>query len=270
MNFRKYIYAVSLIAAGMSLSACSNVDEDERFIEIEPEVAARRVLIEDFTGQNCINCPAATAVIEQIQEAYGAENIIAVGIHSGPFGVNHDGSPTPLYTDTGDYYYKKWGVRGQPTGMIDRHGLVNNPQYWMGIVKNVIGIASPLKLEGECSYDATTRKASITVNAEAIYDINGIVQVWLVEDGIVSYQMMGDGKTNDNYIHNHVFRAAVNDKDGEPITMAFSEKKDLTYEAQIDGSWKAENMSVVAFIANDDEGVLQTVKIPVIKKAEAQ
>lgn len=265
MNFRKYIYAVSFIAAGMSLSACSNVDEDERFIEIEPEVAAKRVLIEDFTGQDCINCPTASTVIEQIQEAYGAENIIAVGIHSGHFGQN-----TPLLTETGDYYYKKWGVRGQPTGMIDRHGLVSNPNLWMNIVKVAIGVASPLKLEGECSYDDATRKASITVNAEALDNVDGILQVWLVEDGIVSYQKMVDGSTNHNYVHNHVFRAAVNDKDGEPFTMAFNEKKDITFEAVIDRQWKAENMSAVAFVANDEDGVVQTVRIPLTKTADEQ
>ena len=45
------------------LLACSNIDESERFIYVPPIDAQRAVLIEDFTGQACVNCPAASDVI---------------------------------------------------------------------------------------------------------------------------------------------------------------------------------------------------------------
>ena len=50
------------------LTACSNIGEDERLIYVKPEPAKRVVLLEDFTGQRCVNCPKGTEVIEQLQQ----------------------------------------------------------------------------------------------------------------------------------------------------------------------------------------------------------
>lgn len=260
MDFKRNIYrGMSLLVAGVALTACSNVDEDDRFIYVEPEPVAKRVLIEDFTGQRCVNCPAATAIIEQLQESYGADNVIAVAIHSGPFGKG-----TPLRTDTGDYYYSKWGVKQQPTGMIDRQGLESNSLRWTTIVSDQIGKTAPLELEGEGSYDETSREASITVSAEGVLDVSGTLQVWLVEDGIVGIQLKPNNVTDREYVHNHVFRATVNDRDGEAFSVASGEKKDLTFTYKLDAGWNAANMAAVAFVA-DATGVLQTVRIPLVK-----
>lgn len=259
MDFkRRFFSGISLFAAGMALIACGDIDEDNRLIYVEPETVAKRVLIEDFTGQRCVNCPAATAVIEQLQETYGADNVIAVAIHSGPFGKN-----TPLRTDTGDYYYSKWGVKQQPTGMVDRQGLESNPQIWMTKVAEQIGKTSPLKLEGKCSYDEK-RGGYVTVNAEGVLDVSGTLQVWLVEDGIVGIQFKPNNVTDREYVHNHVFRAAVNGRDGEAFSISAGESKDLSFSFTIDDSWNADNMAAVAFVA-DATGVLQTVRIPLVK-----
>lgn len=105
MKLKNNIYnKFAICAAALSLMACSNIDEDDRFIEVEPVEVAKRVLIEDFTGQRCVNCPNASEMIESLQEQYGAENVIAVGIHSGPFSKTASGRPLSLWTETGDYY----------------------------------------------------------------------------------------------------------------------------------------------------------------------
>lgn len=105
MKLKNNIYnKFAICAAALSLMACSNIDEDDRFIEVEPVEVAKRVLIEDFTGQRCVNCPNASEMIESLQEQYGAENVIAVGIHSGPFSKTVTNQPFPLWTETGDYY----------------------------------------------------------------------------------------------------------------------------------------------------------------------
>ncbi len=63
----------------------------------------RAVLIEDFTGQKCVNCPNGTTLINDIVETYGEDNVIAVGIHSGP--LSKDGEDG-LATETGNDYYR--------------------------------------------------------------------------------------------------------------------------------------------------------------------
>ena len=90
------------------LSSCSNIDENDRFIYVPPVAVGRCVLIEDFTGQTCLNCPRAAETIEKLQEQYGADTVIAVAIHSGPLALKPTASVIGLRTDLGDLYYGHW------------------------------------------------------------------------------------------------------------------------------------------------------------------
>ena len=90
--------------------ACSEIPEDERLVYVEPPAVNRAVLIEDFTGQRCVNCPNAIIEIEQLEQQYGKENVIAVGIHSGPLAVWNSDRLTGLRTQVGDTYYDYWQV----------------------------------------------------------------------------------------------------------------------------------------------------------------
>ena len=46
MKLKKLIYNVSLFAVGLTLAACSDIAEDDRFEYVEPAEVAKRVLIE--------------------------------------------------------------------------------------------------------------------------------------------------------------------------------------------------------------------------------
>ena len=91
--------------------------------------------------------------------------------------------------------------------------------------------------------------------------------MWLIEDGIVALQMMPDGSSNDDYVHNHVFRAAVNGTWGEDVTVKEGEATNKQYTYTLPENWNAENVSVVAFVYSDN-GVEQTVKKAIVAKQE--
>ena len=97
MNTRTFLLGCLMTGTAM-LTACSQIDEGERLIYVEPTEAQRAVLVEDFTGQKCVNCPNATNVLHDILEAYGENNIIPVAIHCGPYGLN---TATGLVTEAG-------------------------------------------------------------------------------------------------------------------------------------------------------------------------
>lgn len=264
MKLKNNIYnKFAICAAALSLMACSNIDEDDRFIEVEPVEVAKRVLIEDFTGQRCVNCPNASEMIESLQEQYGAENIIAVGIHSGPFSKTASGRPLSLWTETGDYYFNSWNIDAQPTGVIDRKTVSSTYQSWGTIVRDALQASAPLTLGATTSYDEATRTVTINVNAKGVLDVTGKLQLWLIEDNITDMQAMPDGSINNNYVHNHVFRTAVNGQAGEDFSIAWDEEKTVTSTYVLNEDWNAENMSVVAFVYNNS-GVQQVVKVPVI------
>lgn len=271
MKLNNKIYGkLAICAAALSFTACSNIAEDDRLIYVEPVEVSKRVLIEDFTGQGCVNCPNATLVIEEMQKQYGADNVIAVGIHSGPYAKTMSGQNYPLWTETGDYYYDSWDIEAQPTGVIDRKFVSSTYQSWGAIVRSELQESAPIELDATTEYDAATRTVTVNVNAKGILDVTGKLQVWLTEDNITNIQYMPDGSINTQYVHNHVFRTAVNGRDGEDFSVKWNEEKTATCTAVLDEGWKAENMSVVAFVYNVS-GVQQVVKVPVIPaKDEAQ
>lgn len=271
MKLRKLIYNVSLCAVGVMFTACSDIAEDERFIYVEPAEVAKRVLIEDFTGQRCVNCVTGAATIEQIMETYGEENVIAVGLYGGALGSEPlGGPPYPLTIEESEWYYAHWGIEGspQPMAMIDRGAIISNIADWPAAVRDRIQMQAPVLLEASCNYDAASRQVEITVYADGVSAISGQLQVWLTEDGIVSKQSIpGQREMDEDYVHNHVFRATVNAPMGDAVTVGVGERVTHTFTYTLKEDWVADNMSVVTFIY-DDSGVLQAAKAPIIPKAE--
>lgn len=252
-------------------TACSDIAEDERFIYVEPAEVAKRVLIEDFTGQRCVNCVTGAATIEQIMETYGEENVIAVGLYGGALGSEPlGGPPYPLTIEESEWYYAHWGIEGspQPMAMIDRGAIISNIADWPAAVRDRIQMQAPVLLEASCNYDAASRQVEITVYADGVSAISGQLQVWLTEDGIVSKQSIpGQREMDEDYVHNHVFRATVNAPMGDAVTVGVGERVTHTFTYTLKEDWVADNMSVVTFIY-DDSGVLQAAKAPIIPKAE--
>ena len=244
------------ILAAAILTACSHIDEDERYIYEKLEQADRVVLLEDFTGQRCVNCPRGTEVIEQLQKEFG-DKVIAVGIHGGPLGFAGTATAKGLATNVGDEYYDHWKLEYQPVGLVDRHGAVNYSD-WAKAVKEELAKTAAVDLKAS----ATLKDGTINMVVEATGKegtVSGKLQVWVLEDGITAMQMMPDGSTNREYVHNHVFRTAVNGSWGEDMTIHEAETRKQTYTQAVDASWNTANLSIVAFVYNNN-GVEQAVK----------
>lgn len=271
-NYFSKITILSLAAA--AISACSNIDENNRYIDVKPADVSptevyRHVLIEDFTGQRCVNCPNATDEIEKIKSEYGDSNIVAVGIHSGPLGFAGNAKVVGLLTDTGNEYYKWWNIDMQPKGIVNRVGDVSDYPMWMSLVYSEIHKTTPVTITLDNSYDEASGKATINASVFSSEDVAGKLQLWVVEDSIVTLQMMPDGSGNSNYVHNHVFRSAVNGTWGEDISITGGSTFTKQYSLTLDESWKAANVSIVAFVCDSEcKNVQQVTKKALITKQE--
>jgi len=268
MKMKNILYAM-FCAVCFSVVSCDTVGENDRLIYVKPAEVKRCVLLEDFTGQRCINCPNAADVIAQLQEQYGEDNVIAVGIHGGPLAVNSNGKVTGLRTATGDEYYAAAGSPSLPAGRVGRVGGTYTSDQWQTAVYEQIQQTSIVSIEAACSYAETSRELTVDVSAFGAEKVDGKLQIWLVEDGIVAMQLMPDGSANASYVHNHVFRMAVNSTWGEEFNLAEGEVRSVSRTATIDSSWKPENMAVVAFIYNDN-GVQQVTKTKLINNEPEQ
>lgn len=260
---KKLLFLASI--ATLFLASCNEITEEKRFTYIKPAQVNRTVLIEDFTGQQCPNCPTATDIIHELQEEYGDTSIIAVGIHSGPTGFKGHGNYIGLATDLGDLYYYHYGVSYQPCGMINRHGLVNY-DTWRSLVRSALEEKATLDLDLTCNYDeADNNRVDIDIDAYGTDGTTtGRLQLWVLEDSITAVQIMPTGATELNYVHNHVLRDAPNGEWGNEFTIAEGEKKRVHHEYRLNTAWKARNISIVAFVYNDN-GVQQAVKKALIQ-----
>lgn len=257
MKIKNLFLGVATAAMAMAAASCSNIDEGDRLIYVKPAEVGRAILIEDFTGQRCINCPTGTEIINGIVDTYGEDNVIAVGIHSGPLGFAGNAKTVGLMTDTGNEYYTRWDKEnkmGQPWVIFNRKTSPDSHyNNWAAMVGTIISEKANLSVKIANAYDAATRTLTTTVGADGVNGtVNGKLQVWIVEDGVKALQMMPDGKSNKEYIHNHVFRAAVNGTWGEDVTVKEGETTTMKYSYKLPEAWNADNIAVVAFVYNDN------------------
>ena len=261
----------------MGLTACSNIDEDERLIYVEPAEVNRPVLIEDFTGQACVNCPNATAAIHELQETYGEENVIAVAIHCGPFAHLRSNMGNAFLSDLGtklgDEYYTHWNIEAQPGVKINRGAPIYDTNQYAAAVAN------ELKKTSTVHFDAVEfSNNAVLVNLSSSDRVEGRLQVWIVEDSINAkdpqtkyQQFMPDGSRRQDYVHNHVFRASLtNDAYGEPVTLEAGNKS-YTQVFYLQGNealdnfehlWQKQYLSAVVFFWNEQQGVMQAIRVP--------
>ena len=273
MNFKNlFIGIVSIV----TLSACSNISDDERFVFVEHKELnggdntefISTVLIEDFTGQRCKWCPEGTRTIDKQVEQYGAEKVIPVAIHAGGLSFAGSSKFPGFKTDLTTYYWDKNGFNSetvQPTAVFNRRVTSSERESWPTFIFNELNRKASVALSLDATFDSATRTVTITSDYYAADDKSASLQLWLLESGIVSLQTDGDADLT-NYVHNHVLRDAINGNDGEQVTISKSKQQKVNTYA-IPEKYVAENCHIVAFFY-DTTGILQAAIAPVIKGAE--
>lgn len=262
----KYIIKYAFISLALLTASCDNISENDRYIKVEATKAERTVLLEDFTGQNCVNCPAAHRTIEALEQQYGS-HLIAVSIHAGHFGIPADNKRyTGLMQPEGRIYNDRYGIEDYPSGIIDGKIPVLNPDQWATAVYDDLSVKTPLMIDIHADLDRDTNLISIDCSLSTSESLGGKLIVWIIESGIVARQEdINEGRIHD-YIHNNVFRACVNGVDGNNVTVQPGSSLDLNYSIPLKDTstekWIPENLAVVAFLS-DASGVVQAAKVPV-------
>ena len=274
---KKYISLFSII---LIITSCDV--EEGPFINdyntyVNPE---KKVLIEDFTGHLCPNCPDAARELDAIHDIYG-DQIIGMALHvTKSFARPYAASQAPLFqydfrTKWGDEWDAFYGVSdaGLPRGMINRIGYQND-SHKLGIDEWATIVANELKKEIDFKIYLSSTESSISITSEVQNNINGNykIVVCLTESNVVNWQK--DGQQNvENYEHNHVLRTVLIDNElststsyitGQQIEKTINYDLSALEQFNIDysqntaelgngnsGGWDASNMSIIAYIYND-------------------
>jgi hypothetical protein len=263
-HFSKTFF-ISLVVAAL-VAGCDIVDEPY-LVEIgsvgpEPGEKVRKVLLEDFTGQKCPNCPEAAEIAHNLQDL-NPDQIVILTIHAGFWAVpSSSGNFTADYrTSVGDDLNSSFNIEYNPTGMINRTEYDGTrtltPDKWEGAVNAQLDMPAQAWIVITNEYGTSNRKLICSVESTFLENLDGTYKIcaFLTESGIISPQQTEDG-IDTTYEHNHVLRASLNGTWGDLVGgdgMAVANNK-LTdeFEINLDNAWNAENCNIAAFIYNTE------------------
>ena len=248
-----FLGIAGLAAASAALTSCDSVSEPDRLVPAEI-VPQRAVLIEEFTGQDCRNCPDGHAALKDIIATLG-DSVVAVGIHASALAFP---PPLGLKTETGEEYYKAAGSPALPSAVIDMATPALQVAEWGSYINHLIMDPTPFTVIADAEVSSDGKTYDIDVAFSAGDDFQGKLLVWVVENDIVGIQN-NYGTYIMDYVHNHVFRAAVNGTWGEDVTLKSGTPQYKTYSIEMQKDWNPEHIHAVAFLYNDG-GVMQVTQ----------
>ena len=235
---------------------------------VSTELQNKNVLIEEFTGIHCGNCPDAHELIDEILKAQG-EVVYALAYHSGYYAVPFPEEPEfrTEYGDSLDIYFIP---DGYPSGMVNRNRYDNQlmlaRNLWSTTAHDIVKETAPVNLWICSQYDSDTRVLTVYVEGYYTQDVEAdenMLNVHVSQSGILGPQ--NGSSMGDNYVHKHMFRANLTPMWGDTITGCKTGdmfKKQYTYVVPDDINGVATdpiNFEVVAFLCNDKEEVLNVV-----------
>ena len=250
-----------------SVSTEGIIWDDSAYVESNPSV--RNVLIEEFTGQLCTFCPDGAREIARLDSIYTTQ-FIPISIHAGAFADPNNGAPNDFRTDAGNAYNNTFGVSSFPAGTISRlnNATVTNSPQWEIDFQSIENDAPKVSIGLSTLYDDSTRTMKAVVSTEWLSTETGNfnVQLYLLEDSIVAYQL-DNGTPIQSYMHRHMLRKAINGTWGTPIPSSnLGDTDTQDFALQLDAGWDKDHCIVVASVYKvaPDYEVLQVEELHVI------
>ena len=243
----------------------------------------RNVLIEDFTGRMCVNCPDAHLIVNNIVEQ-NLGRVWSVNIHSGYF------SPTTypnMNTSIGETLLNGFSIQAFPMGHVNRS--TSTPlgrEVWASTVESQLSQMSEVNMAGYVNIDRDTRMVDITL--EIYYTSNSsessnYLSIIMLQDSIMGSQLGSQYNPsqiiNGQYCHMHVLRDMITSDWGDeisPTTAGTLITKNYTYEIpETIGSPNGvevdiDNIHFVAFITEKYQGIPTRPILNVCEMNEAE
>ena len=281
---KKIFVLITALVAMLSVG-CDRIEgpylvpsENEEITVIFPDLdlnsVYRKVLIEEYTGHHCLNCPDGHRKLEELHERFG-DTLVAIGIHAGALAAPNaaEGYPYDFRTSVGNELAQEFSIDAIPQAIINRYP---EPGGW-GIARwlskiNAVDRSTPLAaIQLINQYDPQTGKLKANAKVTTLVDSPNALRLafYLIEDGIVKPQLNGTEYV-ENYVHNHVLRASLNGTYGDLLnTNGFVETgKGYTLARSINFSghdWNPANCTVVAILYDRTAGdVLQVEAMKVM------
>ena len=288
----------------MIFTACDDIDEadriiigqieehvvqaEEKTVEVEGQsftyIDQHQILIEDFTGWRCVNCPNMAAFLannieaiyptvvvslhpasnslsntDQVASRFSLSCTLADEIANTVAGSNVASSLSLPAVSIDQMPYEGQTLQSGDTITVYNtlRELAYN-QYYSYFInrKAYANLAINVKKTSDNSYQLSTLVVSGSYSNK-----NVRLQLWLLESGIVAFQSTQSGIEH-NYVNNHVLRMAINGNQGEVITLGEDnvvKNHTLSFEGT---SYIPDNCSVVAIVSDPNSNeVINCVEV---------
>ena len=223
----KKIILIPFITAAIFTSSCDKVKNpivNNGATTTTANAEVRKVLLEDYTGQKCGNCPPAAVTAENIYKQNPGK-VVVIAVHAGDFAKTQGTTfPTSYTTQAGNDWDGNTGFAisagaGNPNGMVNRkdyqsNGLIQNPSKWSTTTSIALTDTYILSLSLTPTYEPTSRILNTTVKAKFknAYASNTKITLVIMEDSIIGPQK--DYSTNpdiiENFVFMHMLRGSIN------------------------------------------------------------
>lgn len=280
---KKIYFGIAALGMMMFMSSCDDIDEADRILKGDSEVTLltpnvifveedgerfslmdqHQLLIEDFTGWNCVNCPTiADYLTTQLIKSYPS---VMVSLHmtTNSFSKNHPNgyncasadtianilygtsiaSQLPLPSVAIDHVASEDGITTSNTTILGKLAL--NRFMACNIDKTVpmVNVGINVTSKGDDTYSIST----LTLSDDIPSGLN--LKLWLIEEGLISRLQNSSTGYLRNYENHGILRMVINgDCHGELIS------SDVTvshHNLNISGlGYKAENCRVVAIVSD--------------------
>jgi hypothetical protein len=249
----------------------------------------KNVLIEDYTGHLCGNCPDAGVEATNIEGA-NPERIYVASVHASPSGLSpfqaqksdcgtsnnpDDKYCTILYCDEGVEYGQTFGgggfgFVGNPQGNVNRKSfggdrVFQNYANWATLSFQALTENLQVNIQAKSNYYPETRGLFLHTETEFLADLSGnyAVTTYLIENEVIDYQLNGSTDISD-YHHHNVFRGCL---DGQAWGRVISgstntgDKINYDYSYQLPSGQTNSEFHVLIYVYDlDTYEILQVIK----------
>ena len=241
------------------------------FPPLDPSSVFRKLLIEEYTGHCCPNCPDGHEELDRLHGIF-QDTLVIVGIHAGPLAAPQTTDANFSYdfrTDVGNELRSFFNIDGIPVAIINRKKDIISPARWQSkLAAEDRTPKAAIQLVNQ--YANNTLKVNAKVTMLQDYPNPVRLSLFLIEDNIIKPQLK-HSETILDYTHKHVLRAGLNGTFGDMLTgdgilqkdSAYTYGRSITFAGH---DWNPDNCSVVAILHYKDEKkgeVLQVEQIPV-------
>jgi len=240
---------------------------------VSTEPSQKNVILEEFTGVNCVNCPDGHKIANQII-TNNPGRCFSINIHQGNFA-----NSTPDYrTEFGDDIAAQAGVNAYPLGTVNRHVFSGSNtcldrSAWTNRASQILAQDSYVNIAAVSTIDAITRELTVTV--ELFYTDDAAVETNFLNVALLQNNILGpqlgmnfnpEQIIGGKYNHQHMLRHLLTGQWGDEIeTTSEGSFVSKTYAYLIPEHlrnviYDIENLEVLVFVAETTQEIITGTK----------